>query len=70
MKRQSTTGTRVLKPDGWHDDTGLIPQAGVPWDPPMTEAEIMTAALADPDAQPTPERDLDALQPVTAIQRR
>ena len=35
----------------------------------MTEEEIMTAALSDPDAQPTPERDLDALPPITGIQR-
>ena len=69
MKRQSTLGKRVLKPDGWHDDRGLIPVDGGPWDPPMTDEEIACAARSDPDAQPTPERDLATRPAMTAIQR-
>ena len=57
MRKTVTTGKRVLKSDGWHDDNGLIPPSDAEWDPPMTDDEVMTAALSDPDAQPsTPEQ--------------
>lgn len=57
MNKIATTGKRVLKDDGWHDDNGLLPISEAEWDPPMTEDEILTAALSDPDAQPsTPEQ--------------
>ena len=57
MRKTITTGKRVLESDGWHDDNGLIPPSDAEWDPPMTDDEVMTAALSDPDAQPsTPEQ--------------
>ena len=57
MNKIATTGKRVLKDDGWHDDNGLLPISEAEWDPPMTDDEILTAALSDPDAQPsTPEQ--------------
>ena len=52
MKKISTTGRRVLKDDGWHDDNGPIPIHPVDWDPPMTDDEIHAAALSDPDNPP------------------
>ena len=56
MKKIATTGKRILKPDGWHDDNGPIPFDGE-WDPPMTDVEVLEAARSDPDAQPsTPEQ--------------
>ena len=57
MKKIVTTGKRFLKNDGWHDANGPLPGHPGEWDPPMTEAEVMIAALSDPDAQPsTPEQ--------------
>ena len=57
MKKIVTTGKRFLKDDAWHDDNGLLPGHPGLWDPPMTEEEVMIAALSDPDAQPsTPEQ--------------
>ena len=57
MKKIVTTGKRYLKDDRWHDDNGPIPLHPGEWDPPMTEDEVMIAALSDPDAQPsTPEQ--------------
>jgi putative transcriptional regulator len=56
MKKIATSGKRILKGDGWHDDNGLIP-VDAEWEPPMTDAEVLEAALSDPDAQPrTPEQ--------------
>ncbi len=57
MKKIVTTGNRVLEDDGWYDDNGKLPVSEAEWDPPMTDEEVMTAALSDPDAQPrTPEQ--------------
>ncbi len=57
MKKIATTGKRYLKDDGWHDDNGLLPISDAEWEPPMTDEEVMIAALSDPDAQPsTPEQ--------------
>ena len=57
MKKIVTTGKRILKDEGWHDDNGLLPISEEEWDPPMTYEEIDIAALSDPDAQPrTPEQ--------------
>ncbi len=65
MKKIITTGKRVLKSDGWHDDKGLLPTHPAEWDPPMTEEEVMTAALADPDAQPLTEEQLSRMRRVS-----
>jgi putative transcriptional regulator len=65
MKKISTTGTRRLVGDVWHDENGLIPGTPADWDPPMTADEIHLAALSDPDAQPLSSGDLDRLHPVS-----
>ena len=64
MKKIVTTGKRFLKDDGWHDDNGPIPLHPGEWDPPMTEEEIMAAALADPDAQPLTDEQLARMRRV------
>lgn len=57
MNKITTTGKRYLKNDQWHDDSGPLPGHPGLWDPPMTDDEVMIAALSDPDAQPsTPEQ--------------
>ncbi len=57
MKKITTTGKRYLKNDQWHDANGSLPVHPGLWDPPMTDEEVMIAALSDPDAQPrTPEQ--------------
>ena len=65
MKKIVTTGKRVLKEDGWHDDNGLLPISEAEWDPPMTEEEVMNAALADPDAQPLSDEQLARMRRVS-----
>jgi putative transcriptional regulator len=52
MSKIVTSGPRRLVDDAWHDDTGPLPGSPADWDPPMTEDEVMIAALSDPDAQP------------------
>ena len=52
MNKISTTGPRRLVDGRWHDDTGPLPDFPLDWDPPMTDAEIATAAAADPDSRP------------------
>ena len=64
MNRIVTTGKRILKDDGWHDDHGLLPVSEAEWDPPMTYEEIEIAALADPDAQPLTEEQLSRMKRV------
>ena len=58
MKKIATTGKRCLKDDRWHDANGPIPAHPGLWDPPMTDEEILIAALSDPDAQPLTEAQL------------
>lgn len=65
MSKYRTTGKRVLKDDGWHDDNGLIPDTPLEWDPPMTEDEVMTAALSDPDCQPLTQDQLARLRRIS-----
>ena len=65
MKKTVTTGKRVLKSDGWHDDNGLIPPSDAEWDPPMTDDEVMTAALSDPDAQPLTDEQLARMRRIS-----
>ena len=62
MKKFVTTGKRVLKDDGWHDDNGLLPVSEAEWDPPMTYEEIDIAARSDPDAQPLTEEQLSRMR--------
>lgn len=57
MNKIATTGKRYIKDDRWHDADGPIPGHPGVWDPPMTEDEVMIAALSDPDNPPsTPEQ--------------
>lgn len=58
MKKIATSGKRYIKNDQWHDDRGAIPGHPGLWDPPMTEDEVMAAALSDPDAQPLTDAQL------------
>ncbi|MGQ0672905.1 MAG: helix-turn-helix domain-containing protein [Hyphomicrobium sp.] len=60
-----TTGKRYLKDDRWWDDNGPIPVSDAEWDPPMTEQEIMTAALSDPDAQPLTKAQLSRMRRIS-----
>lgn len=62
MKKIATTGKRYLKDDRWHDDNGPIAVHPGEWDPPMTDDEIMIAALSDPDAQPLSQERLARMQ--------
>jgi DNA-binding transcriptional regulator YiaG len=63
MSKIVTSGKRVLKGDEWHDDNGLIPDGD--WEPPMTDEEIVTAALSDPDCPPTPPERLAKMRRVS-----
>ena len=58
MNKLVTSGKRILKNDHWHDDNGPLPGNPGEWDPPMTEEEIIEAALSDPDAQLMSEEEL------------
>ena len=69
MSKIYTTGKRVLLADGWHDDNGPIPFSDEGWEPPMTDDEVMAAALADPDAQPLTEEQLARMRPIAAARR-
>ncbi len=53
MSKIATTGKRKLVAGEWHDDNGPIPGHPGLWEPPMTDDEIETAALDDPDNPPT-----------------
>ena len=64
MNKIATTGKRVLKNDGWHDANGPLP-VDADWDPPMTEAEVLQAALSDPDAQPSTSEQLARMRRVS-----
>ena len=61
-KKIVTTGKRVLREDGWHDDNGPIPLHPGEWDPPMTYEEIDIAARSDPDAQPLTDAKLSRMR--------
>jgi DNA-binding transcriptional regulator YiaG len=63
MSKIVTSGKRVLKGDEWHDDNGAIPDGD--WDPPMTDEEILTAALSDPDCPPTPPERLAKMRRIS-----
>ena len=63
MSKIFTTGKRVLKGDEWHDDNGAIPVGD--WDPPMTDEEIETAALSDPDCPPIPPERLAKMRRIS-----
>ena len=65
MMKIATTGKRYLKDDRWHDDNGLIPPSDAEWDPPMTDDEVMTAALSDPDAQPLTDEQLARMRRIS-----
>ena len=69
MSKISTTGKRILKGDGWHDDNGPI--AGFPdqWEPPMTAAEVEAAALSDPDNPPLSSAQLAGMRRVSIAKR-
>lgn len=54
MSKIITKGKRVLKDDVWHDESGELPGTPADWDPPMTDAEKLAAAMSDLDCQPTP----------------
>jgi DNA-binding transcriptional regulator YiaG len=71
MSKIVTFGKRVLKGDEWHDDHGLI--ADGDWEPPMTDEEVLTAAMSDPDCPPTsPERlaKMRRISPARFIRQR
>ena len=69
MKKIVTTGKRFLKDDIWHDANG--PLAGHPgiWDPPMTEDEVMIAALSDPDNLPSTPEQLSRMRRMSIAKR-
>ena len=69
MNKHATTGKRVLKGDVWHDDNGPIPGTPADWQPPMTDAEIIAAALSDPDNPPLTGAQLERMQPVSEVKR-
>ena len=68
MKKIVTTGKRVLKGDRWHDDNGPLPDGPGEWVPPMTDDEILTAALSDPDAQPLTDAQLARMRRMSRVQ--
>ena len=67
MSKIVTTGKRFLKDDQWHDANGPIPGSPADWEPPMTDEEIMAAALSDPDAQPLTEKQLKRMRRVPFV---
>ena len=69
MNKHATTGKRALKGDVWHDDNGPIPGTPADWQPPMTDAEIIAAALSDPDNPPLTDAQLERMQPVSEVKR-
>ena len=69
MNKHATTGNRTLKGDVWHDDNGPIPGTPADWQPPMTDAEIITAAESDPDNPPLTDAQLERMQPVSEAKR-
>jgi putative transcriptional regulator len=69
MSKHYTSGRRVLKNDIWHDDNGPIPSSPAVWAPPMTEAEVIEAALSDPDNPPMTDEQLAGLRRVSPAKR-
>ena len=69
MNKYATTGKRALKGDVWHDDNGPLPGTPGDWQPPMTDAEIIAAALSDPDNPPLTDAQLERMQPVSEVKR-
>ena len=69
MKKTVTTGKRVLKDAGWHDDNGLILPHEGEWDPPMTEDEVLIAALSDPDNLPSTPEQLSRMRRVSIVKK-
>ena len=69
MSKIATSGKRVLVGDSWHDDNGPIAVTPDEWDPPMTDDEINTAALSDPDCQPLTHQQLDRMRRVSLVKR-
>ncbi len=65
MSKRRTNGKRYLKDDVWHDDDGEIPGTPASWDPPMTEAEIIEAALSDPDNPPLTAAQLSRMRRIS-----
>ena len=69
MNKHAPTGKRALKGDVWHDDNGPIPGTPADWQPPMTDAEIIAAAVSDPDSPPLTDAQLERMQPVSEVKR-
>ncbi len=67
MSKIVATGKRFLKDDRWHDANGPIPETPADWDPPMTDEEVMVAALSDPDAQPLTEEQLKRMRRIAFV---
>lgn len=61
MSKIVTIGKRYIKDGRWHDDRGPIGGRPSDWDPPMTDEDVEMAALADPDAQPMTEDELERM---------
>ena len=69
MNKHDTTGKRFLSSDVWHDDNGPLPGTPADWQPSMTDAEIIAAALSDPDNPPLTDAQLERMQPVAEVKR-
>ena len=65
MSKIATVGKRRLEGGVWHDDNGPIPDHPGDWEPPMTNDEIVAAALDDPDNPPTPPERLARMRRVS-----
>jgi len=69
MTKIPTTGRRYLKDDVWHDANGPIPGYPDQWDPPMTDEEVLAAALSDPDNPPLSDEELSRMRPASTAKR-
>jgi DNA-binding transcriptional regulator YiaG len=65
MSKIVTIGPRRIVDDVWHDDNGPLPGSPGGWDPPMTDDEVMLAALSDRDAQPLTDGQLAGMRRVS-----
>lgn len=65
MSKIATAGERRLVAGIWHDANGPIPGHPGLWDPPMTEEEILAAAIDDPDNPPISTERLAAMRRVS-----
>lgn len=67
MSKIYTTGKRRLESGVWCDDNGPIPGHPGLWEPPMTDDEVIAAALDDPDNPPTPPERLARLRHISPV---